>query len=321
MTALDTLVAKFRKGSPQIAAAFDEVQRRLTVLEGPPVVTPPVSIVADGTSDVTAALTAWFATVPNISTVEFPRAARYRVEGTIELKGRTLTLAGGAFFALGSAVEGRSMWRLRGGKIAMRGMDVSGSYFPGGVFNAALQHAHGIEVLGADVDLDVAVLQVAGDCVYFGLDGTTAPTGTVHDSSLTKCGRNAVSIVAGHQITIQRNVLDEVGYDVIDLEPNIGVTAGVIDGVLVDGNTIGERFGVTCYSLVPNQPIRNVTFSNNRAEVGKLSSADLPVRPSNIRFIDNVTVKATTASFNNIDGLAVSGNSPNYTILKAGVPS
>lgn len=35
MTALDDIVAKFRKGSPNIAAAFDEVQRRLTLLEQP----------------------------------------------------------------------------------------------------------------------------------------------------------------------------------------------------------------------------------------------------------------------------------------------
>ena len=37
---LDNLVAKFRKGSPQIAAAFDEVQRRLAALEAPPVIIP-----------------------------------------------------------------------------------------------------------------------------------------------------------------------------------------------------------------------------------------------------------------------------------------
>lgn len=34
MTALDDIVAKFRAGSPNIAAAFDEVQRRLAALEG-----------------------------------------------------------------------------------------------------------------------------------------------------------------------------------------------------------------------------------------------------------------------------------------------
>lgn len=43
MSALDDIVAKFRGGSPNIAAAFDEVQRRLTVLETPPVVIPPPS--------------------------------------------------------------------------------------------------------------------------------------------------------------------------------------------------------------------------------------------------------------------------------------
>jgi hypothetical protein len=35
LTALDDIVNKFRKGSPNIAAAFDEVQRRLTLLEQP----------------------------------------------------------------------------------------------------------------------------------------------------------------------------------------------------------------------------------------------------------------------------------------------
>ena len=41
MTALDDIVAKFRAGSPNIAAAFDEVQRRLTVLEGGTTPPPP----------------------------------------------------------------------------------------------------------------------------------------------------------------------------------------------------------------------------------------------------------------------------------------
>lgn len=43
MTALDDIVAKFRAGSPNIAAAFDEVQRRLAALEGgaPPPPPPP----------------------------------------------------------------------------------------------------------------------------------------------------------------------------------------------------------------------------------------------------------------------------------------
>src|SRR3990167_8957206 len=41
VTALDTIVGKFRKGSPNIAAAFDEVQRRLGVLEAPPPSPPP----------------------------------------------------------------------------------------------------------------------------------------------------------------------------------------------------------------------------------------------------------------------------------------
>ena len=41
MTALDIIVAKFRKASPNVASAFDEVQRRLTVLETPPVAGPP----------------------------------------------------------------------------------------------------------------------------------------------------------------------------------------------------------------------------------------------------------------------------------------
>lgn len=32
--ALDTLLAKFRKGSPNIAAAFDEIKRILTEING-----------------------------------------------------------------------------------------------------------------------------------------------------------------------------------------------------------------------------------------------------------------------------------------------
>src|SRR3972149_8792930 len=44
MSALDLIVAKFRKGSPNIALAFDEVQRRLVQLEVPTPVPIPVPI-------------------------------------------------------------------------------------------------------------------------------------------------------------------------------------------------------------------------------------------------------------------------------------
>lgn len=76
MSALSTIVAKFRKTSPNIAAAFDEVERRLVLLEQP--ATPPPPVVQTPWPDYRYEVSLTQTSLPNRHTV-------YNPDGTLTL--------------------------------------------------------------------------------------------------------------------------------------------------------------------------------------------------------------------------------------------
>lgn len=133
MTALDDITARFRKQSPNIAAAFDEVQRRLTLLEQPVVVPhpppPPPSVFgADLFKGFEWAQVEPSGTIANVTTNQDLAMALASGADIIDGGGRTftpgqMTLPAHASFRTvrnmrltGSRVykAGTSKWRLRG---------------------------------------------------------------------------------------------------------------------------------------------------------------------------------------------------------------
>jgi hypothetical protein len=201
---------------------------------------------------------------------------------------------------------------------AFHNMTIVGSYANGGTHDASLEHAHAIDLRGTGADIgNVAMSDVAGDCVYFGLGYTSALTrssGSLHDSTCSRIGRNAVSVTAGDNILVQRVTTSAVGYIAFDVEPNIGSGWGSRN-VTFDSNTVGG-YTVSAYSVVENAPLSDQAFTNNhvvgrglKVTIGQTSS--VLFRPQNVTITGNVADVAQAPSAMNlhaIDGLSVSGN-------------
>jgi len=290
----------------------------------------PSDIAGDCSTDVTSAIADWIDSVPDGSTLSFGSRACYRIDGTLEVSDRSglvLLGRGSTFRSVASAARGLPIWQIADShKIGLHGMRIEGSYRAGGRFDASLQHGHGIDLRGSSVDIGtVTISGVAGDCVYFGL-GTTSPltrsSGRVHDSTCTRTGRNAVSVVAGDDILVQRLRTGAIGYDVFDVEPNPGPGMGSTN-VRFDRNTIGS-YAQIAYSIVESGPISRQLFTNNRAAGKGLKIAigdptGQGFRPEHVTITGNTSkVPQAPAAVNidNVDGLVLARN----TIAMKGGP-
>jgi hypothetical protein len=256
----------------------------------------------------------WIDSVPDDATAAFAAGACYRIEGTLELSDRLLTIDGNGstFRSLNAPTSQRAIWRLWDSNVALREMTIDGSYANGGSFSEGLQHAHGIDLRGTHAVVeDVAISDVAGDCVYFGL-GDARSSGVVRDSACRRISRNAVSVTAGDDIRVERVTTDRIGYIAFDVEPNSSAGFGS-SRVVFDSNTIGSYF-MKAYTVIGNAPVSEQEFTNNRV-VGqglKIGVVDRTHRPEGLLIAGNSTDTATSPAAMNLDGirgLTVSGNS------------
>jgi hypothetical protein len=251
--------------------------------------------------------------VPDGATLRFGSNACYRIEGTLEFHDRNLTIDGNGstFRALNPPSSHSAIWRALDSEVSFRDMTIVGSYANGGTFTDDLQWAHGIDLRGTHgVVENVSMSDLAGDCVYFGL-GDSRSSGAVRDSSCRRIGRNAVSVVAGDDITVERVATDRIGYIAFDVEPNPGSGFGS-SRVVFDSNTIGSYY-MKAYTVIGNAPIRDQAFTNNRV-VGqglKIGVVDGDYRPQRLYIAGNSSDTPVAPAAMNLDGVAgltVSGN-------------
>ena len=244
----------------------------------------------------------------------FAQGACYRIEGTLTLKDRALTIEGnGATFrSLDPPDDQRAVWRVWDSDVAMRDMTIAGSYAGGGTLDTGVEHAHGVDLRGTHAVVEnVAMSDLGGDCVYFGL-GATRSSGAVRDSSCRRIGRNAVSITAGDYIRVERVVTDQIGYIAFDVEPNAGSGFGSSHAVF-DSNTIGSYY-MKAYTVIGNAPISDQEFTNNRVQGQglKIGVVNRAYNPEALRIAGNSSDTATTPAAMNLDGIrgvTVTGNS------------
>jgi hypothetical protein len=280
----------------------------------------PAAIASDCSGDVTSSILNWIGSVPNGSTLSFGQGACYRIEGTLQLQGRSgLTLEGnGALFRSFSApTDQRAIWRLIGSMgMVLRDMTIEGSYSNGGTLDTSLQHAHAVDLRGTNAEIaNVTMSDVAGDCVYFGLgyDNTTRSSGSVHDSTCLRTSRNAVSITAGDNILVQHVTTDRIGFTVFDVEPNSAPGNWGSNGATFDSNSIGSYY-LYALALVEQAPISNQVFTNNTVggkgiRIGAVQNNGF--RPQNVTITGNASTVATSApamQFVDVDGLTATGN-------------
>jgi len=280
----------------------------------------PSSIAADCSVDVTSALQSWIGSVPDSSTLSFGTNACYRIEATLQVSSRSgldFEGNGSTFESFNAPTDARPIWQARRSSgLIFRNMKVVGSYASGGTFTSSLQHSHGFDLRGTSAEIaNVAIRNVAGDCVYFGLgsDGVTRSSGSLHNSSCSRTSRNGVSVTAGNDILVQHVSTDAIGYDVFDVEPNTTIGNWGARGVTFDSNTIGS-YAVSAYSVVENAPISRQSFTNNTVTGRGLKitvGGNTVARPQGITITGNSsnTAQAPAAmNLSSIDELTVTGN-------------
>jgi hypothetical protein len=281
----------------------------------------PTGIASNCSADVTAALLSWIRSAPDAATLVFGAGKCYRIEGTLEVRGRRGLVFdgnGSTFRSYTAPADQRALWRaIDSTGLVFRNMTITGSYSSGGTFTASLQHAHGIDLRGTSaVVTGVTVSDVAGDCVYFGLgySSLTRSSGGVRDSICQRTGRNGVAVSAGDDIRIERNRFDLIGFIAADIEPNKGAGWGS-QRVVVDSNTVG-RYRLYAYAIVLNAPLSGQAFTRNRIvgrglRIGLVDPGNTTYRASGVTISANV---ADTAQWGpaveaySIDGLSITNN-------------
>jgi hypothetical protein len=282
----------------------------------------PARIDADGAVDVTAKLQRFVDSVPDRTTIRFPRGARYRVDGTLEWVGRRgLTLEGNGATLVGTAPGDAERAHIRlidGGRWKIRNLRIRGANTGGGTFDPRYQWQHGVDLRGVDGVMlkRVSIADVYGDAVYIGLStrsGRWSRDISIIRSRSLRSGRMAIAVTGGRRVEVIGGSWSEPGLSTFDIEPN--GTAGGADRILIADTIVGPGSRHRALDITGVGPVSNITLRGNRftgrplhVRVDQASG-----RPQNIVIEDNVSSFPFAGSdaamtFRNTDGVTVRDN-------------
>jgi parallel beta-helix repeat protein len=213
---------------------------------------PPASIATDCSADVTNQLTAWVDSVPDHSAILFAADSCYLVNGSITVTRKTGLIIDGngstfkATQLVASPETNRAQWHLNyGSDITLRNMELVGVHPPTQRYDGAYEYDHNVFIRGTDgVLVDrIDARNAYGDnlTITQGLDWTTIPGHiTITNSVFDGAGRNALSCVACHDVTVDGNAISNTAMFSFDLEiegdnwpgRNVRFTNNVISGEL-----------------------------------------------------------------------------------------
>jgi hypothetical protein len=291
------------------------------VLVSQPVVLVPATIDYTGTKDVTDLLQSFIDGLDDGVLVRFHHNGRYRVEGTLFVTNKTLTVdgQGATIFATTPGTLERSQWWITGGEdIVFRNIKVDGANPFAGVgdraYNLKREKQHGFRIEGVDgIELDhVTVTDTYGDFVYvarFVQDTTTNVW--IHDSTFRRNGRQGISLVAATGVIIERNYFSDTRRATVDLEPN--GPGQLVSQVFIINNTIG-RGRLMFIASHGRGPVNDIVISGNQLH-HHIMSTDVMSSPGQRRknwiFTKNTSDTVShnrTIRFIVVDGVLVSGN-------------
>jgi hypothetical protein len=286
-------------------------------------VTVPGTIDPTGATDVTAALQRFIAAAPRGSTVVLRHRARYRLDGTLQLRDRsglTLDGNGATLFAATPGGPYRAAIRLLGGRSwTLRNLTVTGPKPSDAGFDPALQWQHGIDlrgVRGATLR-GVTVRDVWGDGIYVGLSTDGAAWSrdvSIIDSGSAGTGRMGVAVTAGRDVLVHGGTWSQPGLSTFDIEPN-GAPGGV-RRVTVERATLGAGSRARALDITGSGPVSDITFRDNIL-IGRPPHVRFDQgqkRPRDITVQDNLSSVLFTGPgpaamvFRNTDGVTVRGN-------------
>lgn len=292
----------------------------------------PLTIDATGRRDVTGALNAFLASVPNDSTVLFPANARYRIDGSLLLENRrnlVIDGRGSTFFAVTEGVRNRSQWKVQlSSGITLRSMTVIGAHENAGVdgvFDVEREAQHAYSLQGSDhITLDnVEGRNTYGDFVYIDKHaGVPATFITVKNSRFSGAGRQGIAVSSGEDVLITGNTIGDVRRSMFDFEPYSDRIS--IRRIRIVGNNIGPaRFYFVASGGHP-APVEDIEIRGNRL-TGMLPSVVIEGHPEmprrRITVADNTTDMGTNRpvfSFTWVDEATVTGNTVSFMSAKDG---
>lgn len=282
----------------------------------------PARIDADGAVDVTAKLQRFVDSLPNRTTIRFPRGARYRIDGTLEWVGRRgLTLEGNGATLVATArgrPERAHIRLIDGGRWTIRNLRIRGANPGGGSFDPEYQWQHGVDLRGVHgVTLKrVSIADVYGDAVYIGLSTTSGRWSrdiSIIRSRSVRSGRMAIAVTGGRRVEVIGGSWSEPGLSTFDIEPN-GAPGGA-EQVLIENTVVGPGSRHRALDITGIGRVSNITLRGNRftgrplhVRVDQASG-----RPRNIVIEDNVSSVPFSGSdaamtFRNTDGVTVRDN-------------
>jgi hypothetical protein len=291
-----------------------------------PIVAVPAGVDPTGGEDVTQALQAALDRAPDGATIRFPDGARYQLAGTLHLDGRhdlVLDGRGASFQAASADGAARPLIAISGSsRVTIRDLILIGANQQPGVYQPAREHDHGISIVGGTT-ISLARLTVertSGDCVYVADRGGAWSDGvSLLDSTCRGPGRNGVAVVGGRNIDIERTAFSNVGYHVLDLEPNQGPPLEGASNVTFRANTVSGP--VAGYVIAANGwgPVDHLTVSDNLLNGLTLRVTVAPLTGSGFRRrVVAITANRSDTSadqaeplmqFDSTDDLTITGNS------------
>jgi hypothetical protein len=288
----------------------------------------PASIDATGSSDASAALNAFIATVRDGSTIVFEAGGIYLLDSSILLTGRKHLVFEGNGSTLkangaGSATSS-SPFRLNQNNdgIVIRDFVIVGNNTNATtLYTAGQENQMGVLIYG-NSNVEVAhntISHTWGDGVYIGAKTTpqTLSDGiSIHDNTFSYIGRMGIAVVAGSHVTVEHNSFDRVGIAVFDIEPDYTWEMNAF--ITFRDNTVGSyglstRYGGFFFTAngAAGSTVHDVTVAGNTVTGGSLLTIVDLARRQNIVFTNNTsTVRATgpVLRFAHVDGLTVTGN-------------
>ena len=242
----------------------------------------PATVDATGQTDASRDLQRFVETVPDGATIEFQPDGIYRMDRGMQLWRRhDLVFDGNGATLLAKGSPRRpsdSPFALmyQDERIAIRDFTLVGENPDSGTkdaFHGGDEHLAGLYLGGASDVLveDMTIRDFYGDCLYLGSNTSDAWTTRVvfQDSTCTGTGRHGVSVIAARDITVQRVVFDEIGFMIVDIEPDREEDGA--ESITLRDNTIGT-YGLTdeyvswllaAYGGADGAPVTDVSIIGN----------------------------------------------------------
>jgi hypothetical protein len=218
----------------------------------------PSKIKSDCSVPVDATISAWLATVPNNSTVQFGSGRCYGQDGTITLSGRiglVIDGQGSEFRALTPGGSHRANWRFTAGanltvqNMAVRGSNPTGQY----VHEVEWQHGYSVEGVQGMTLSNVQARDTWGDGIFVyhgasspacGDDASSARNVLITRATLERNGRQGVAVSDAEHVTLQDSVIGPVAWWSVDIETddNCQIARHI--------NILRNQFGANRYGVI-----------------------------------------------------------------------